>query len=62
VTAGSLILFGFTLEGNGLHRSCSIPLPGAVIGFVLLAAVLAIAQRASAVEVKWLSESVAPVS
>jgi holin-like protein len=60
--AGSLILLGFTLAGNGIHRSCSIPLPGAVIGFVLLAAALAIAHRVSAGEVKWLSDSVGPVS
>jgi len=62
VMAGGLILLGFDLAGNAVRRSCSFPLPGAVIGFILLAAVLAIAQRASAAEVKWLSESVAPVS
>jgi holin-like protein len=59
---GGLILLGFDLAGNGIPRSCCIPLPGAVIGFVLLAAALAIAQHVSAVDVRWLSESVAPMS
>jgi hypothetical protein len=50
--AGGLILAGFALMGNGLHRWCGIPLPGAVVGLILLTVVLAVVQRASASQIK----------
>jgi putative effector of murein hydrolase LrgA (UPF0299 family) len=48
--AGGSILLGFVLAGNGLRRWCSIPLPSAVIGLTLLAAVVAASQRLSALK------------
>jgi len=59
---GVVILFAFGLAGTRLNASCSIELPGAVVGLVLLAGALAIARRVSAPGMRWLRESVAPAS
>jgi len=59
---GVSILLVFGLAGNRLHARYSIPLPGAVVGLVLLAGALAIARRISASRMKWFAESVAPAS
>jgi holin-like protein len=50
------------LAGNRLIALYSIPLPGAVVGLVLLAGALAIARRVSAPGTAWLPENVAPAS
>ena len=60
--AGAAILLAFGFAGNRLSASYSIPLPGAVVGLVLLAGALAIARRVSAPGMKWLPGSVAPAS
>lgn len=37
------VLLGFQLAGEALHRWCGVPLPGAVIGMVLLLGALVLA-------------------
>ena len=59
---GVSILLVFGLAGNRLIARYSIPLPGAVVGLVLLAGALAIARRVSAPGTAWLPENVAPAS
>jgi holin-like protein len=59
---GVSILLVFGLAGNRLIALYSIPLPGAVVGLVLLAGALAIARRVSAPGTAWLPENVAPAS
>lgn len=46
--AAIALLFLFQLLGEGLHRALGLPLPGAVIGMVLLVGWLALAQRRKA--------------
>ena len=59
---GVSILLVFGLAGNRLIALYSIPMPGAVVGLVLLAGALAIARRVSAPGTAWLPENVAPAS